>query len=289
MDATTVVGVPLYTVAKYRGMGEAPGALRAAGLLTAVKGAVVDEGDLDITRLERDSEEGGIKNFNHFKEATTRIYEIIRSLGTERVILLGGECSGTVGSVAGLNMAFGGKPGMLWMDAHGDFNTPETSPSGYIGGMCLAMACGRGPKLGEEIEKSRPLLSEESLVHVGSRALDEPEILAFNSSPAKLFTAQRIKTKGATEVAEEAARHLANRSDWIVCHLDVDVVDPSVIPAVNYPTPGGLTMDEVVVLISALKKTEKLKAVELAAYNAAMDKGGSSARAVVNLVRRAQL
>ncbi len=250
---------------------------------------LLDEGDIELTPLTVDSFEDNAKNFNHFKEATSKIQEKIGHLTTDRVFLAGGECSCAVGNLAGLSHVFEGKPGMLWMDAHGDFNTPESSPSGYIGGMCLAMACGRGPKLGEGVEKSRPLLAEESLVHVGSRALDQSEVLAFNSSPAKLFTAQHVKAKGAVDVAEEAARHLANRSDWIVCHLDVDVVDPSIIPAVNYPTPGGLTVDEVVVLIAALRKTEKLKAVELATYNAAFDSDKSAARAVVDLIRRAHL
>ncbi|MDA4124445.1 MAG: arginase family protein [Thaumarchaeota archaeon] len=289
MDATSILGIPLYTFSKHSGMGASPGALRSAGLLTAVRGAVLDEGDLAIAPLKVDLEEGHVKNFGYFKDATARICEAFSRLRTERVILIGDECSGTVGSVAGLKDVFAGKPGMLWMDAHGDFNTPESSPSGYIGGMCLAMACGRGPKLGDEVETARPLLAQERLVHVGSRALDEPEVLAFNSSPAKLFTAQQVRTTGARDVAEEAARHLANRSDWIICHLDVDVIDPSIVPAVSYPTPNGLTPDEVVAIISALDKTEKLKVIEIAAYNASLDRDRSSAHAVVDLMKRADL
>ncbi len=286
MDATTVIGVPVYTLAKYSGMGASPGALRAAGLLTALAPPLLDEGDIELTPLTIDSSEENMKNFDHFKKATAKIQEQVGRLTTDRVFLAGGECSYVVGNLAGLSRVFEGKPGMLWMDAHGDFNTPETSPSGYIGGMCLAMACGKGPKIGDEVEKSRPMLAEERLVHVGSRALDQSEVLAFNSSPAKLFTAQHVKAKGAREVAEEAARHLANRSDWIVCHLDVDVVDPSIIPAVNYPTPDGLTVEEVVELVAALRRTEKLRAVELAAYNASFDKEGSSARTIVDMLRR---
>jgi len=175
---------------------------------------------------------------------------------------------------------------MLWIDAHGDFNTPETTPSGYIGGMCLSMAAGHGPPLGDEIEKRRPLLAEERLVHVGSRALDPPEVIAFNSSPAKLFTTQQVRKSGASEVAEEASRHLSNRSDWIVCHLDVDVVDPKLIPAVSYPTPGGLTIDETVAIVRTLMRTEKMKVFELTAYNASADKNGRSAQAIIDMVRR---
>ena len=285
MSPTALVGVPFYTLAAYKGMGDAPGALRRAGLVSAM-GGPADIGDVELPRLRKDAVEGLARNLTHFKASSARIYQATRSMRADRAFVIGGECSLTPGSLAGLSEVFGGRPGMLWMDAHGDFNTPETSLSGYIGGMCLAMACGRGPTLGEEIEKHRPLLAEERLVHLGSRALDPPEVVAFNSSPAKLFTSQQVKKVGAAEVAEEAARHLANRSDWIVCHLDVDVVDPAWIPAVNYPTPGGLTVDETTMIVTTLLKTEKMKVLELASYNASKDKGGSSARTVVNLIRK---
>ena len=285
MDAAALLGVPLYTLTGYKGMGDAPAALRRAGLVSSL-GLRDDLGDVRLPRLKSDLSEAGAKNFAHFKDCTARIYRAARSIRADSVFVVGGECSLTPGSLAGLGEVFDGKPGMLWMDAHGDFNTPESSPSGYIGGMCLAMACGRGSPLGEEIESRRPILAEERLVHLGSRALDPPEVAAFNSSPAKLFTSQQVKKVGAAEVAEEAARHLSNRSDWIACHLDLDVVDPAWVPAVNYPTPEGLTIDETALIIRTLLKTGKMKVVELASYNAANDKGGSSARTVVDLVRR---
>lgn len=286
MGAAALFGVPFYTLASYKGMGDAPAALRRAGLVSAL-GGPTDYGDLDLPPLKSDTVEGTTKNFTHFENCTHRIYDATRSMESDLIFVVGGECSVAPGSLAGLREAFPGNPGMLWIDAHGDFNTPETSPSGYIGGMCLAMTCGRGPRLGEEIEKHRPLVGEERLVHVGSRALDPPEVQAFNSSPAKLFTAQQVKKTGAAEVAEEAARHLANRSEWVACHLDVDVVDPAWIPAVNYPTPGGLTLYETATVIRALVKTEKMKLLELAAYNPSSDKDGSSAIAVVDLIRKA--
>ena len=164
---------------------------------------------------------------------------------------------------------------MLWMDAHGDFITPETSPSGYVGGMCLAMATGRVPDTG-----ATAALSEERLVHVGSRALDAKESLALRASAAKLYTTGDVK-KGATEVAREASRHLEGSADWIACHLDLDVLDPSIIPAVNYPTPGGLTLEEAAALIGALQKTGKLRVLELAAYNSEKDEDGSTAMKIV--------
>jgi arginase len=245
----------------------------------------MDVGDIALPPLKKDHVEGSAKNLTYFIDCTARVLDRTRSLDSEFVVLVGGECSMTPGALAGLSESFYGKPGMLWLDAHGDFNTPETSPSGYIGGMCLAMACGLGPSLGPELERRRPLLAEERLVHVGSRALDPPEVIAFNSSPAKLFTAQQVRKIGAEDVGEEAARHLSNRSDWVVCHLDVDVVDPASMPAVSYPTPGGLTIDQTALIIRAISKTGKLRVLEVAAYNPTRDRGGRSGRAIVRILR----
>jgi arginase len=274
----------MYTLAAYSGMAKGPDALRKSGLASAF-GKPFDAGDVALPPLKKDLVEGSTKNLKHFIDCTTSVLDGTKALDSEFVVLIGGECSMTPGALAGLTESFEGKPGMLWLDAHGDYNTPETSPSGYIGGMCLAMACGRGPELGPEMERRRPLLAEERLVHIGARALDQPEVLAFNSSPAKLLTAQQVKKRGAEDVGKEAARHLSHRSDWVVCHLDVDVVDPGSIPAVNYPTPGGLSIDHTASILRAISKTGKLRVLEVAAYNPTGDNGGSSGRAIFNLLR----
>jgi len=283
MGDWALMGAPVYTLAAYRGMAEAPAALRKAGIAKAVPFSS-DAGDVEIPVLRKDMTEGTTKNLPHFKDATTRIYSFIQSRHLEQAVVLGGECSETVGATAAFARKLGAKAGMLWLDAHGDFNTPSTSPSGYIGGMCLALACGMAPDLGLDLVGWYPL-AQERLVHVGSRALDPPELAAFNSSAAKLYTAQQVKSSGVADVAEEAARHLDNRSDWIACHLDVDVVDPTLIPAVNYPTPGGLTADEAAMVVRAALRTGKLKVLEIAAYNPSKDRRGRSAERVVALLR----
>jgi len=283
MSERALLGVPLYTLSRYHGMGDAPGALREAGLAGAHE-SPNDLGDVEIPRLKDDLTEGRIKNLSHFREATSRTCAALKSFRQGFLLIIGGECSETVGAMAGLAGAYGGKPGMLWLDAHGDFNVPDTSPSGYIGGMCLAMACGMVRDLDLGIGQAPPPLAGERLVHVGSRALDPPEVVAFNSSPAKLFTAQQVKSIGAAEVAEEAARHLDNRSDWIACHLDVDVIDPELIPAVSHPIPGGLTMEETSTIIAKLMGTGKLRLIELAAYNPPTDRRADSAKRIVELL-----
>ena len=283
MGDWALMGAPVYTLAAYKGMAEAPAALRKAGIAKAVPFSN-DAGDVEIPVLRKDMTEGTTKNLSHFKDATTRVCSFIQARRFDQAVVLGGECSEAVGATAAFAQQLGGKAGMLWLDAHGDFNTPLTSPSGYIGGMCLALACGMAPDLGLDLGGGYPL-AQERLVHVGSRALDPPELAAFNSSSAKLYTAQQVKSSGVADVAEEAARHLDNRSDWIVCHLDVDVVDPTFIPAVNYPTPGGLTADEAAMVARAAMRTGKLKVLEVAAYNPSKDRWGRSAERVVALLR----
>ena len=284
MEEWALLGVPIYTLSSYRGMGDAPIALRKGGLAESL-GSPLDSGDVEIPRLKKDMAEGKTRNLTHFRNATSLTYARTKASKQERLLILGGECSETVGVMAGLAEAYGGKPGMLWLDAHGDFNIPETSPSGYIGGMCLAFACGMAPGLDLGTGQAPPPLAGERLVHVGSRALDPPEVAAFNSSPAKLFTAQQVKKTGAADVAEEAARHLDNRSDWIACHLDVDVIDPGLIPSVNYPTPGGLTIEETSIIIRKLIETGKMRALELAAYNPSKDRGAASAKRIIELMK----
>jgi arginase len=285
MKYVSAMGLPVYTLLKCGGMANSPSRLRKEGLLNVMGAAVLDEGDVELPHLERDILADGVRNLAHFKGATSAIHDAVRSISAERVLLIGGECSMAVGGLAGLDEVFGGKPGMLWMDAHGDFNTPETSPSSYIGGMCLAMACGRGPSLGGAIDGMRPILDESRLVHLGSRALDPPEAKTIEESPVKLLTSAEVRKRGAKAVGAEVAKYLSDRSDWVACHLDVDVADPDSLIAVNFPAPDGLRPADVSTLIKALNATGKLRALQIAAYNPSLDDDGSAAATVVNIVK----
>jgi arginase len=140
------------------------------------------------------------------------------------------------------------------------------------------------PKLNQTIEDARPLLEEENVVHVASRALDPLESKAMSSSPMKLYSASAMHEEGVSKVAANAAAYLSTHSDWITCHLDIDSIDPAIIPAVNYPAPDGLTLEEVKTVVSAVKKTGKLKVLNLTAYNPTLDEDHESARRLVTLV-----
>ena len=281
-----MLGLPIFTLARYRGMGLSPGALRRAGVIASLGPSARDLGDVKLPPLNRDVDQGRIKNLDNFALASETIYKKTRTMDRDRsAVFLGGECSLIVGSLAGLCEVFEGRPGMLWMDSHGDFNTPESSPSGYIGGMCLAMAVGRGQKLGAGVEPHRPLIDEGAVVHLGSRALDPEEERALLSSGLGLIPMTEVRKQGVGSVADRASGRLSDRADWLVCHLDVDVVDPSLVPSVNYPAPGGLTVEEAVSVVQVLKRTGKLSVVDVTAYNPSFDPAGTCASSVVRLLR----
>jgi arginase len=288
MEKLTLIGLPFHSLSKYRGMAEAVKALRALGIAEAVKKSAAsfnDLGDCRLSTIVADSGPPNLRNFPEFLADTHNVQRMAEKVESDDfVFCLGGECTFIVGTLAGFKSKFKGKPGILWMDAHGDFNTSETTVSGFIGGMCLAFACGRGPKLSEAVEKAKPLLAEENVVHVASRNLDPLEATAMSTSPLKLYSASAVHKRGATEVAAEAAGYLADHCDWIVCHLDVDSIDPTLMPTVNFPEPGGLSLEEVKAVVSELKKTGKLKVFDLTAYNPRLDRDNTSAIMLLRLI-----
>lgn len=150
MDNVSMIGLPFYSLAKYRGMGLAVKTLRELGITSIVREhahTFRDMGDLQLSEIEVDSGPSNLRNFAQFLQDTDSVFRASTEVGGDDfVFCLGGECTFIAGTIAGFNRKFTGKPGMLWIDAHGDFNTPETTVSGFIGGMCLAFACGPRPQ-----------------------------------------------------------------------------------------------------------------------------------------------
>ena len=112
MKYVSVVGLPVYNLARHSGMGSAPGRLRRAGLLTAFGGSVLDEGDVELAHIERDVLEDGAKNLSHFRAVTGSVFSALCSMSADRVVLVGGDCSMAVGGLAGIVKSFGGRPSL---------------------------------------------------------------------------------------------------------------------------------------------------------------------------------
>jgi arginase len=284
-----VLGLPIYTLAKYIGMAEGVGEIRKAGLLQALRmrlDGVEDAGDVLLVKINEDTGPSNLYNLETFNHASEEIAKAVGRVEDEeaRFLFLGGECSLIVGAAAGLQRIRRRTLGLLWLDSHGDFNTPETTPSGFIGGMCLAMACGRGPELASVLEAQRPSVEAANVVHACSRNLDAMERVAMFGSGMRLLEMVDLRRNGVVAALRKAIGSLEDSSDEIILHVDIDCTDPGEVPAVSFPEAGGLSLLELREVLGLAVGSERLKVVDLAAYNARRDVEGVSARRIVETV-----
>jgi len=185
-----------------------------------------------------------------------------------RPVSLAGDCCAALPVLAGLQRA-GIDPDLLWIDAHGDFNTPETSPSQFLGGMPLAMIAGRGPQWMMEGAKAGPI-PEERILLAGARDLDPLEAEALDASAVT-----RIALPELAEIAFDGP---------VMLHLDVDVLDLVDAPAMRYPSAGGPPLDRVVAALADLAARADIAAVSVSGWAGHLDRDGRTARAVARLL-----
>lgn len=269
-------------------MGLSPARLRKVGIAEILRRdskSFVDAGDIHFPQIVVDSGNPSFRNRRKYVAATKKIAKAVVAVDRDALVInVGGECSLIPGVLSGLGQRFKGKPGVVWLDAHGDFNTSQTTPSGYIGGMCLALACGRESSFLRQIGSVKALVSEEAVAHIGSRALDPAEGRAMMDSPMMLKKASALKRRGMESVAAEVARFASERADWIVMHLDLDFLDSALMPAVNFPTPGGMGVSDVRAIANALKESGKLRVLNVTAYDPTKDPTGRYGRMIVKIL-----
>lgn len=188
----------------------------------------------------------------------------------ERPVSVAGDCCSMIGVVAGLQGA-GVRPTVVWFDAHGDFNTPETSPSGFVGGMPLAILVGRGDQAMPRAVGLEPV-PEERVILADARALDPGE--------RELVSASRITH---LERVADLLDHPLPEGPILV-HFDTDVVDPSEVPAHHYPAPGGPSSEAVREVFRHLAATGRVAAVSVSTWDPRLDGDGPSRRVSMSLV-----
>lgn len=191
-------------------------------------------------------------------------------------LMLAGNCGASVGVVAGL----AGEVGVLWLDAHADLNTPDTTLSGFADGMALATLTGRAWRaLAGTVSGFAPV-ADERVVHVGGRDLDAAEEAAFAASHLARVTVEAARAGG----VEAALNALAGRVTGLYVHVDLDVLDPSEARANPYAAPGGLTVAELHALLRAAAARLPFVAAAITAYDPAADPSGRARAAALGLV-----
>jgi arginase len=196
-------------------------------------------------------------------------------------IVLGGDCSILLGSLLALRRR--GRYGLLFIDGHADFYQPEANPSGEAASMDLALATGRGPAVVADIEGRRPLVRDEDAVAFAYRDAEEQARFGSQPLPPGLlsFDLARVRRLGATAAAREATRHLTRESGpgggfWI--HVDADVLDDAIMPAVDYRLADGLSWAELAAVLRVAMDSGRAVGLEVTVYNPDLDPGGASGR-----------
>jgi arginase len=255
------------------GVGAAPQALLSAGAAELLR---ADHHQVDIVEVHRAGplldQLSAVVELNAALAAQVRLAHAAGALP----VILGGDCNVALGVVAGLS---GTATGVVWFDAHGDFNTPETSPSGFLDGMPLAMTCGVCHRHIWETLGGEPM-SEARVMHVGGRDLDPDEQRLLSASRVSVVSALALGRQAPADALAPALAAVAGRAGGrprrpgerqavgaVYVHVDIDVLDPTVAPAVDYAAPGGLEPDELIQALHAVGERFDVAAVSLTAFD----------------------
>jgi len=284
-----VIGVPYNVGWKGPGIEEGARALRDAGLvdeLSRVVGEVVDFGDVEVRLPPRDESNPKLLNARQVEAVCRSLAAKVRGTLDRGYfpLIIGGEDSVIMGIIEGFRRALDPRIGLIYMDAHGDFNTPETTPSGLIGGMNVAITAGRGPKELVEMFGHSPLLLEENIVLYGTRELDAMEETALAESRVRVYKREKIREVGVEKAVKKILRDLESRCDKVYVHVDLDVLDETAMSAQSYPVGDGLSMGEFRETLQGLVRSGRLCGMTIMVFNAAKDPKGMEARKVVRLI-----
>lgn len=295
-----VVGVPLDHGAGRRGVGMGPAAMRIAGLHGAIERIghrVLDRGDISIPAPETQPEgESRAKFLPLITDACAQVArEVEAALAAGGLpLVLGGDHSiaiGTISGIAGyLYKKSGQKPprlGVVWFDAHGDINTPETTPSGNIHGMPVSCLLANGPAPLASIGFQGPKFSPSMFAQVGLRDIDDTEKRLLRESGIRCFTMEDIDKRGMAAVMDEAIAVASRDSDMLHVSFDIDAIDPRVAPGTGTPKLGGLTYREAHLAMEMLADSRRVTSIEMVEVNPVLDERNSTAELAVGLVASA--
>jgi arginase len=281
----SILGIPMDLGAGRRGVDMGPSALRYAKLVETLRDLghdVQDLGNVTVPVVESIERNG---NDPHYleeiraacEETAQRLQELEPSVFP---ICIGGDHSISMGTVAGA--APGARRGLIWVDAHTDFNTPTSSPSGNIHGMPVAHLIGLGDErlvnIGGRGAKVRP----EDIVMIGIRSVDRKERELLVDHGITAFTMADIDRLGMARVADQTLEHLAHLDRWHVS-FDADSLDPSIAPGVGTPVKGGLTYREAHLLMEFLADSKRVSSLDLVEVNPVLDIENMTASIMVEM------
>lgn len=288
-----ILGVPVDLGAGRRGVDMGPSALRIAGVrerLTRLGYEVVDLGDLSV-RIFEAAEEGdpSARFLTEIADVNRRLAERVRGVLDSGALplILGGDHSISIGTVAGASAwarALDEEIGLLWFDAHADMNTPETSPSGNLHGMPLAVALGHGAPELIEIEGFVPKVRPEKTVLIGARTVDPGERRLIRDSALRTFTMREVDEDGIVPVLEEALAIVTEGTAGFWVSWDMDFVDPNYAPGVGTPVRGGVDYREGHLALEIVSDTDGMIGMDCVEANPILDEHNRTGRLGMELI-----
>jgi arginase len=287
-----IIGVPMDLGASRRGVDMGPSALRVAGLQARLKQLghqVEDLGNVPVKQAEEQHYgEKRAKYLDEIAETCKGLADTVRRTLEEKImpLVLGGDHSIAAGTVAGIASFYqkdSKRIGLVWLDAHGDMNTPDTSPSGNVHGMPLAAIIGHGAPELTDLAGAKPMVNPHNVALVGTRELDSKERRLIKETGVHVFTMREIDERGMRDVMTEALRFATDDTAGVAVSLDMDCVDPTDAPGVGTPVRGGITYREAHLALEMIADSRALVSFELVEINPVIDEHNQTASLGVEL------
>ena len=288
--SVTLIGAPLEEGSGRRGAAMGPAALRIAGVdqtLIDLGHDVADHGDLRIVPamdLPDHPKARNLRTVGAFTRALeSSVYDV--AAAGRFPLILGGDHSLSMGSVSGMARHAAGKGRplfVLWLDAHADFNSPATSPSGNIHGMPVAFFCGEA-EFAEILPKDRPFVDPKHVFQVGIRSVDAREREEIHEHGVNVFDMRAIDEQGIGAIMRDILAVVAKANGLLHVSLDLDFLDPEIAPGVGTTVPGGATFREAHLVMEMLSDSGLVSSLDLVELNPFLDDRGKSARILVEL------
>jgi arginase len=293
MQKISIVGVPMDLGADRRGVDMGPSALRYADLEERLEGLgyeVEDLGDVGVIIPEtRHFGDPKAKYLKEISDACVHLANLVLDVRQQggTPLVLGGDHSIAVGTVSGVAESFrirGERIGLLWFDAHADFNTPEISPSGNVHGMPMAAIMGYGPRELTNIFGFSPKILPENAVQIGIREVDPEERELVKKSGVRVFTMKDIDRRGIGAVMDEALSIVTKGTSGFAVTLDADFLDPYESPGVATPVRGGADYREAHLAMEMIADTKKMVSFEITEINPILDVQNKTAHFGMELI-----
>lgn len=289
IEKITIIGLPMDLGQNRRGVDMGPSAIRYAEVVEKLGSLGIDVEDLgDITIGRPEQLAASETKLNNLKEVTvgSRVLaeKVDAILGKNSFpLVLGGDHSIAIGTLAGASKHYENL-GVIWFDAHGDLNTDETTPSGNIHGMSLAVSIGLGNDGLVNIHGYSPKIKPENIVIIGARSLDEGERELIRSKEIKVFSMHEIDRRGMAAVMEETIAFFKDKTDGVHLSVDMDALDPIDAPGVGTPVLGGITYRESHLAMEMLSESGIVTSAEFVEVNPILDEKNKTATVAVALM-----